>query len=69
MFSWPSATCSTALQSPSNVYLREEHGIEDPAGLTIYRGLQIALYTHPCQAGRTSSNRPEVETPDYPAPA
>ena len=24
----------------------EERGLEDPAGLTIYSGLQIALYTH-----------------------
>jgi hypothetical protein len=34
----------------------------------MYNGLQIALYTHLCQAGRTSGNGPAVETPDYPAP-
>ena len=50
------------------VSVAEERGLDDPAGLTINNGLQIALYTHPCQASRTSSNRPGVETPDYPAP-
>src|ERR671912_2269630 len=32
------------------------------------KGLHISLYTHRRQAGRTSSNRPGVETPDYPYP-
>ena len=50
------------------VSLGEQRGLGEPAGLTIFGGLQNALYTHLCQASRTSSNRPGVETPDYPAP-
>jgi hypothetical protein len=55
-------------RASSEVSLGEERGLEYPAGLTIDSGLQIALDTHRSQAGRTSSNRPGVETPDYPPP-
>jgi hypothetical protein len=55
-------------RASSTVSPAEERGLDDPAGLTICNGLQITLCTHRCQAGRTSSNRPGVETPDYPAP-
>jgi hypothetical protein len=55
-------------RAPQNASIGEERGSDDPAGLTTYKGLQIAVYTHRCQAGRTSGNRPGVETPDYPAP-
>jgi hypothetical protein len=46
---------------PKNGYSRPRGAYRDGTGL------QIALYTHRCQAGRTSSNRPGVEAPDYPA--
>jgi hypothetical protein len=55
-------------KASSNVSLGEERSLDDHAGLTINNGLQNGLYTHRCQAGSSSSNRPGVETPDHPAP-
>src|SRR5918994_7407450 len=55
-------------KASSNVSLGEERGLEDPADLTTYNGLQIALYTHRSQAGRTSHNRPPPLTPAIPYP-
>src|SRR5215211_6020701 len=55
-------------RASSKVSQAEERGLEDPAGLTINNGLQNGLYTHPCQAGRTSHRRPPPLTPDYPYP-
>ena len=43
----------------------EERGLEDLAGLTIYSGLQIALYTHRSQPDRTSPNEAPPCTPAY----
>jgi hypothetical protein len=37
-----------SLEPPQKVSLAEVRGLEDPAGLTINDGLQIALYTHTC---------------------
>jgi hypothetical protein len=61
MFHGSSKASSNAVQAAAS-------GLDDPRGLTSCCVLQIALYTHRSQAGRTSSNRPGVETPDYPAP-
>ena len=55
-------------KAPSIASIAEERGLEDPAGLTIYSGLQVALYTHRSQASPTSHNRPPPLTPDYPYP-
>jgi hypothetical protein len=69
LYSWRSATCPTALlKASSKVSLGEGRGLEDPAGLSMYSDLHIALYTHRCQASRTSHNRPPPLTPDYPYP-
>ena len=45
-------------RASSNVSLAEERGIDESPGLTIYNGLQIALYTRRSQASRTSHNVP-----------
>jgi hypothetical protein len=59
-------TSTIALLSPLKDLSSRRMGPRRPYGVTIYNGLHIALYTHRCQADRTSSNRPGVETPDYP---
>jgi hypothetical protein len=54
-------------KASSNASIAEERGLEDPAGLTKNNSLHIALYTP--KSGRPYlSNRPGVETPDYPYP-
>jgi hypothetical protein len=68
LFSWPSTSYSTALQSLLKGLCSRRTRSRGPTGLPIFDGLQIALYTHRCQAGRTSSNRPGVESPDRPCP-
>jgi hypothetical protein len=56
------------LKAAFNAPVADERALEGPEDPTRRTTPQIGLYAHPCQAGRTSSNRPGVETPDYPAP-
>jgi hypothetical protein len=57
-------------KAASKVSLGEERGLDDPAGLTIYNSLQIALYTHTevRQAGPLIMDRPRELLLPLPAP-
>ena len=59
----PTSHPNAPLKASSNAFVADERVFEGPAGLTIYNGLQIALYTHRSQAGRTSRRGPGVVTP------
>jgi hypothetical protein len=55
-------------KASSNDFVADERVLEGPAGLSVYNGLQIALYAHPCQPGRISSRGPGAERSAYPSP-
>jgi hypothetical protein len=46
------------LKTPLNVFVAEELALDGPEDLAHVTTAQIGLYTHLCQDGLTSNNRP-----------